>query len=204
MLADAERFAAGRYPNALAQGNRVPDDYRAEVVGRLAALTGLSEDYIDRVNLRIEHTRFFAELLRSRRQVVGRLDSRFTGWDADYALEVSNDDPSLRAIIGPYTAALNHYVRAELEYENDLPYEILSSEAAKDWSFKEFENNHVTVADKLAEAMRANPHLKVHVAVRPLRLRDAVLRRPSTPSPGCRSRRNFATTSNFGTTRRVT
>ncbi len=32
VLADAERFAAGRYPNALAQGNRVPADYRAEVV----------------------------------------------------------------------------------------------------------------------------------------------------------------------------
>ncbi len=164
VLADAERYAAGRYPNALAQGNRLPDDYRAEVIGRLAALTGLSEDYIDRVNLRIEHTRFFAELLRSRRQVVGRLDSRFTGWDTDSALDVSNDDPSFRAIIGPYTAALNHYVHAELEYHNDLPYEFLSSEAAKDWSFKEFENAAVTVADKLAEAMRANPHLKVHVA----------------------------------------
>jgi carboxypeptidase C (cathepsin A) len=164
VLADAERFAAGRYPNALAQGNRVAADYRAEVVARLAALTGLSEDYIDRVNLRIEHTRFFAELLRSRRQVVGRLDGRFTGWDVDSAGEVSVDDPSFRAIIGPYTAALNHYVRAELEYLNDLPYEILSSQAAKDWSFKEFENSHVSVADKLAEAMRANPHLKVHVA----------------------------------------
>ena len=32
------------------------------------------------------------------------------------------------------------------------------------WSYKEFENAHVTVADKLATAMRANPHLKVHVA----------------------------------------
>ncbi|TDU87286.1 carboxypeptidase C (cathepsin A) [Kribbella voronezhensis] len=164
VLADAERYAAGRYPNALAQGNRLPDDYRAEVIARLASLTGLAEDYLDRVNLRIEHTRFFAELLRSRRRVVGRLDSRFTGWDVDSAGEVSNDDPSFRAIIGPYTAALNHYVRAELEYHNDLPYEFLSRDAAKDWSFKEFESNHVTVADKLAEAMRANPHLKVHIA----------------------------------------
>jgi carboxypeptidase C (cathepsin A) len=164
VLAEAERYAAGRYPNALAQGNRLPDDYRAEVIAKLAALTGLSEDYIDRVNLRIEHTRFFAELLRSRRQVVGRLDSRFTGWDVDSAGETSQDDPAMRAIMGPYTAALNHYVRAELEYLNDLPYDVFSGDAAKDWSFKEFENNHVTVADKLAEAIRANPHLKVHIA----------------------------------------
>ncbi|MEJ1111009.1 MULTISPECIES: S10 family peptidase [unclassified Kribbella] len=164
LLADAERFAAGRYPNALAQGNRIPADYRAEVVTRLASLTGLSEDYLDRVNLRIEHMRFFAELLRSRRQVVGRLDGRFTGWDADYAGETPGKDPSFSAIIGPYTAALNHYVRVELEYKNDLPYEILNMDAAKNWSFKEFEGQQITVADKLADAMRVNPHLKVHVA----------------------------------------
>jgi carboxypeptidase C (cathepsin A) len=116
------------------------------------------------VNLRIEHGRFFAELLRSRRQVVGRLDGRFTGWDADAAGERQGKDPSFSAIIGPYTAALNHYVRVELEYKNDLPYEIINMNAAKDWSFKEFEGQQITVADKLAEAMRVNPHLKVHVA----------------------------------------
>lgn len=164
LLADAERFAAGRYPNALAQGNRIPDDYRAEVVTRLAALTGLSEDYIDRVDLRIEHQRFYTELLRSQRRTVGRLDGRFTGWEVDYAIDATPNDPSFAAIIGPYSAALNHYVRSELGYENDLPYETLSWEAAKNWSYKEFEGQQITVADKLAEALRTNPHLKVHVA----------------------------------------
>jgi carboxypeptidase C (cathepsin A) len=163
VLADAEEFAAGPYPQALAQGNRLPAEERAAVVTRLAALTGLSEDYVDRVDLRIEHARFFSELLRSRRLVVGRLDGRFTGWDPDFGRERPLEDPSFSAIIGPYTAALNHYVRAELEYENDLPYEFLSHDVNKDWSFKEFENDHVTVAGKLADAMRANPHLKVHV-----------------------------------------
>ena len=32
------------------------------------------------------------------------------------------------------------------------------------WSYAEFEGQHVFVADKLAEAMRANQHLRVHVA----------------------------------------
>ncbi|TQJ00297.1 S10 family peptidase [Kribbella jejuensis] len=164
LLADAERFAAGRYPNALAQGNRIPADYRAEVVTRLAALTGLSEDYIDRVNLRIEHMRFFGELLRAQRRTVGRLDGRFTGWSADYGSETPDRDPSMNAITGPYSAALNHYVRVELGYENDVPYEVLNMDAAKNWSFKEFEGQQVTVAEKLADAMRMNPHLKVYVA----------------------------------------
>jgi carboxypeptidase C (cathepsin A) len=66
--------------------------------------------------------------------------------------------------MGAYTAALNHYLHAELNYTNDLPYEILSMGVNSAWSYKEFENSHVTVADKLATAMRANPHLKIHVA----------------------------------------
>jgi carboxypeptidase C (cathepsin A) len=37
-------------------------------------------------------------------------------------------------------------------------------DAAKNWSYKEFEGHQITVAEKLAEAMRVNPHLKVHVA----------------------------------------
>jgi carboxypeptidase C (cathepsin A) len=132
-------------------------------VARVAALTGLTEDYVDRVDLRLEHIRFFTELLRSRRRTVGRLDGRFLGWDAHYAQESWSADPSLDAILGPYTAAVNHYLSAELGYRNDLPYEILSPRVHP-WSYKEFEGQHVQVVDDLAAAMRANPHMRVHVS----------------------------------------
>jgi carboxypeptidase C (cathepsin A) len=161
VLAEAEEFASRDYPWALAQGSRLAD--RQSIVDRVAALTGLSADYVDRVNLRIEHIRFFTELLRSRRQVTGRLDARFLGWDNDYGRELFSDDPSYTAILGPFTAALNHYVRAELEYSNDLPYEILTGNV-QPWSYKEFENASVTVANKLSAAIRANHNLRVHVA----------------------------------------
>ena len=60
--------------------------------------------------------RFFTELLRAPRQVVGRLDGRFTGWDDGLRPRARRTTTRRsRAIIGPYTAALNHYVRAELE-----------------------------------------------------------------------------------------
>ncbi len=163
VLADAEDFASRDYPWALARGSRLTDEERASAVARLAALTGLSEDYVDRVDLRIEHVRFFTELLRAQRKVVGRLDSRFTGPEHDHGREHFSQDPSYAAILGPYTAALNHYVRTDLEYENDLPYEILTGNV-RPWSYKEFEGTHVSVADKLSAAMRANPHLKVHIA----------------------------------------
>jgi carboxypeptidase C (cathepsin A) len=163
VLAEAERFAGRDYPWALAQGSRLPAQDRADAVATLARLTGLSADYVERVNLRVEHIRFFTELLRSRHRTVGRLDGRFLGWEADYGREYLSADPSLDAIVGPYTAGINHYLHAELNYANDLPYEVLN-DRVHPWSFKEFEGQSVAVADRLGAAMRANPHLRVYVA----------------------------------------
>jgi carboxypeptidase C (cathepsin A) len=115
------------------------------------------------VNLRIEHVRFYTELLRDSGRTVGRLDGRFTGWDPDGGTERMEADPSYNAIHGPYAAAFNHYVRDELEYSNDLPYEILT-DRVHPWSYKEFEGRGVSVASRLSAAMRANPHLRVHIA----------------------------------------
>ncbi|MFI6324562.1 S10 family peptidase [Nonomuraea sp. NPDC050556] len=163
VLREAEEYASRDYLWALSRGSRLTAEERAAAVAKVAGLTGLSEDYVDRVNLRLEHVRFFTELLRSRRQIVGRLDGRFTGWDADSGREHFERDPSMSAIMGPYSAALNHYVHAELGYSNDLPYEILTGRV-QPWSYKEFEGAHVHVTSKLASAMRDNHHLRVHVA----------------------------------------
>jgi len=162
VLAEAEAYAARDYPWILSRGTRLTRDERATAAARLAGLTGLTADYLDRVNLRPEHVRFLTELLRDRRQVTGRIDGRFTGWDTDYGRESWSADPSMNAIVGPYTAALNHYVRAELGYSSDLPYEVLT-DRVQPWSYAEFENQHVFVLDKLAAAMRANPHMRVHL-----------------------------------------
>jgi carboxypeptidase C (cathepsin A) len=163
VCAEAEEYAAREYPWVLRRGSRLTAEERAGAVAALARITGLSEDYVDRVDLRIEHIRFFTELLRHRRRIVGRLDGRFTGWESDYGREHLSEDPSYSAIMGPYAAGLNHYVRAELGYVNDLPYEVITDKVHP-WSYKEFEGSAVTVTDRLAAAMRANPHLKVHVA----------------------------------------
>ncbi len=160
---DAETFALGDYARALLAGHRLPESERREVVEHLARLTGLGTDYLERVGLRVESHRFFREVLRDRGLVIGRLDGRFTGHEADDAGERPTVDPSYSAIHGPYAAGFNHYVRGELGYENDLPYEILT-DRVQPWSYKEFEGRYVNVADRLAAAMRANPHLRVHIA----------------------------------------
>ncbi|MHA6615734.1 S10 family peptidase [Pseudonocardia sp. DLS-67] len=163
VLADATDFAAGDYPWALAQGNRLAAADLDRVAARLAALSGLDEGYVRRVRLRIEHLRFFRELLRGSGRTVGRIDGRFTGWEADDGGEVPGHDPSIAAITGPYTAAINSHVRTALGYANDLPYEILTGRV-QPWSYREFEGRAVSVVGKLSAAMRTNPHLRVHVA----------------------------------------
>src|SRR5699024_879610 len=60
-------------------------------------------------------------------------------------------------------ALLNDYLRSELEFESDLPYEIIA-ELYRSWKFTEFENRYVNTAETLRQAMSMNPNLKVHVA----------------------------------------
>jgi len=164
LLDEVEAFALGEYTTALMKGAALTAQERAAIVKRLARYTGLSPDYIERVNLRIEIMRFTKELLRDQRRTVGRLDSRFTGIDRDAGGETFEYDPSMANITGPYTAAFNDYVRRELNFESDLPYEVLNFKANEQWSFAQHENRYVEVAETLRKAMTANPFLKIFVA----------------------------------------
>lgn len=164
VIEEAAAYAARDYPYVLARGSRLSAQERSEAVATLARLTGLSEDYVDRADLRIEHWRFAGELLRTRGLTVGRLDSRFTGPAASGIAEHMDADPSMDAILGPYAAAFQHYLHHELGVRDESPYDIFGNDAFEQWSYKEFENASVYVLDRLARAMRQNPHLAVHFA----------------------------------------
>jgi carboxypeptidase C (cathepsin A) len=163
LLKEVEKFAQGEYTLALMKGSTLSRAERALIIEKLARYTGLSADFIDRSNLRVKDQHFFKELLRNRRRTIGRLDSRFTGIDRDSVGETHEYDPLLTNVIGPYTAAFYDYVRSELKFISDLPYEILNINVWP-WSFAEHENQYVNVAETLRKQMTINPHLKVFVA----------------------------------------
>ncbi|MCY3740932.1 MAG: peptidase S10 [Candidatus Poribacteria bacterium] len=160
---EVREFAVGDYTVALMKGSNVPSEQRADIVKKLASYTGLTPEYIERTDLRINISRFCKELLRDEAQTVGRFDSRYKGIDRDSAGEYYEYDPSSAVVQGAYTATLNDYVRGELEFESDLPYEILSRRVHP-WDYSGHQNEYVNVADTLRKAMTVNPALKVFVA----------------------------------------
>jgi len=162
-LKESEEFALGEYAHALRKGDSLDKNTRADIVTKLSKYTGISEQFIERSNLRINDQHYFKELLRERGKTVGRLDSRLLGQDRLNVTETPEFDPLLTNVMGPYTAAFYHYVRSELKFESDLQYEILS-DFVHPWSFKEFENRYVNVGETLRSAMTRNPHLKVFAA----------------------------------------
>jgi len=160
---ESRKFAVGEYADALMIGDALPAAQRTEIIQKLVRLTGLSPEYIDRTNLRIEIQRFTKELLRSERRTIGRIDARFTGIDRDAAGEHVEYDPSIAAIIGPYSGMLNDYVRNDLKFDSDLPYEVLTARV-RPWNYAPYENRYVNVAETLRSAMTQNPFLHVFVA----------------------------------------
>jgi carboxypeptidase C (cathepsin A) len=148
------------YPLALMKGDRLQGNDRKAIVAKLARLTGLVPAVLEENDLRVDLPTFNTELLRSENKTVGRLDSRFTMPGRPSGDRNIGSDPSYAAIYGVYTAMLNDYVRGELKYENDLPYEILTNRV-RPWNYSPYQNQYVNVAETLRGAIVQNPALRV-------------------------------------------
>lgn len=159
-LAEVEQWASTEYLVALARGDTLSQEEGATVARRLARYTGLSEQFILDTNLRIKIFHFTKELLRAEGLTVGRFDSRYTGRDRDNSESRFERDPSYSVIQGAYTAAFNDYVRRELQYKNDLPYEILTGRV-RPWDYGSAQNAFLNVAETLRQAISQNPSLHV-------------------------------------------
>jgi carboxypeptidase C (cathepsin A) len=159
-LAEAHEFVRTEYPQALLQGTALPAAERQQVVAKLARLTGLPARVIEDNDLRVSSSTFRKMLLHDEGLILGRYDARITGRDADPAAPYPRFDPSFAATLGPFSAAMNAYVRGELKFEDDLPYEIMGG--VSPWNY-DSRNSYPSVAGQLAGVMRENPYLRVLV-----------------------------------------
>jgi carboxypeptidase C (cathepsin A) len=159
VLNRAESFARNDYLLALSQGDALPGPDQDRIANELARLTGLSANYLKQLALRETDGRFVNDLLKDQSRSIGRFDTRFTGIRLYPGTDREEFDPSDEAVNGPFTSAFNDYVRRELKFESDLPYETVAE--VNPWTLAE--NKYLDVAANLKEAMSRNPYLKVWV-----------------------------------------
>ena len=159
-LAEARTFAKGEFTSALQQGAALPPDERTKVVAELERLTGLKASVIENHDLRVDGSVFRKQLLHDDGLILGAYDARLTGRDGDAAAPGAGFDPASAAVMGPFSAAMNSYVRNELKFEDDLPYELIGS--VQPWNYGT-RNNYANASDRLASVMNQNPYLKVLV-----------------------------------------
>ncbi|HEY3835927.1 MAG TPA: peptidase S10 [Bryobacteraceae bacterium] len=156
----ARKFAGTEYALALMKGDKLTAQERSELAKKLARFTGLDVKYIVESNYRVQVFRYFKELMRGQRRTTGRYDDRLEGIDLDAAGERAEYDPSYAAVQGAFTAAFNDYVRTELKWESDIPYEILTGKV-QPWSYARQQNQYLNVSEPLREAITQNPAMHV-------------------------------------------
>jgi carboxypeptidase C (cathepsin A) len=160
---EARSFAANEYMPAMLRIDNLTSAERATLAEKFSSMTGLSRDFVERNNFRVELGEFNKELLRSDRRSTGRLDSRFKGIDRDAASTGPDMDPSMSAIRAPYTAAFNSYVRGSLGFKSDTEYYILGGGISSPWNWN-VNNSYADTSIPLKDAMAKNPYMKVFLA----------------------------------------
>lgn len=158
---EAEAFASNEYAPALLRIDRLSPQEKQTLADKFSQFTGLSKDFIEQNNFRVELSEFMKELLRDRRRTVGRLDSRFTGIDRDAAGDNTDGDPSMNAIRPPFTSVFNDYVRRDLNFNSDLEYYLLGGGIGR-WNWN-VDNGYADTSMRLKDAMAKNPYMKIFI-----------------------------------------
>jgi carboxypeptidase C (cathepsin A) len=167
-LREVRAWARGPLQAALAKGQDISDAELDATARQMSAYTGISVEYLKRVNLRLDLTRFRKELLRDQRRTIGRYDSRFTGIDADAGDGGPEYDPSDTGISGAFIGTLHDYLERDLGWTTDMAYRPSGQGINRAWNWRhkppgaQFPGNGASdTAQDLSAAMRQNPHLKL-------------------------------------------
>ena len=165
---EVKRFAVDVYGPALMKGNRLGADERKTVIAGLSRYLGVSEDYVDRANLRISHQQFAQELLRDRKLIAGRIDSRFTGNSLNLLSEEMDYDPMFTSVGPAFISNFLDYYHNDLKFGRNKDYTV-SGQLFKKWDWAHsrpggmFPNPSPNTMPDLSRAMNDNPELRVLV-----------------------------------------
>ena len=167
----AREFATDELLPALWKGNTLGAEDRERIRDGLVRFTGLSPEYVERANLRVEGFRFARELLREEGKALGRNDARYVMDPADDLTASVTSDASSNAISGAYKAALLSYVRDDLQVTWNRAYLAPADpELSGSWNWNpagrdaNWEPHWVDTTPSLVRALEVNPSLRVLVS----------------------------------------
>jgi len=160
----AEQWASTEYQQALDKGDSLTAQDRQKVIDQMARFTGLSKEVIDEADLRINVQKFTHYLLIDQKVRVGRLDGRYTGPDPNGLLDTPFYDPTGSATQPPFTSVFNNYLRSELGYKVDMPYNVRAQTGPNErWDWGPAIQGFPDTATALRQAIVKNPYLKILV-----------------------------------------
>jgi carboxypeptidase C (cathepsin A) len=167
-LETVRSFTENEYTPALFKGDRLSENEKSNIASKLAYYTGTDTEYWLKADLRVTASEFFAEFLRDEGEIVGRLDSRFTGINEDLLAQEGSHDPQSLAISPAYISGFLDYFYGDLKVNKNLLYTITAGRRNGfkwDWSHNGNERWGATAAINtgidMATALSRDPNMKV-------------------------------------------
>ncbi|MBS4168638.1 hypothetical protein [Parachlamydia sp. AcF125] len=162
VLEEVEAFVLNDYGHALLQGDYLDEKGKQQIADKIAYYTGLNRDYILLNRLRIAPHQFRKELFRKEHRSIGRFDCRLMGIEREPYYTNCEADPGEKMIGGKFAAALNQYFFQDLNWKNDLKYEILGK--VHPWEYSGASNRYLNLSSTLARILSQNRGLQVLIA----------------------------------------
>ncbi|OHV86901.1 S10 family peptidase [Mesorhizobium sp. ORS 3428] len=158
-LAEVEHYALGDYLTALASGL---EQGGKRASGRVAEITGLPLDLVQRNFARIPASLFAREFQRASGKVLSPYDAMVATSDvAPESASIAGPDPVLDRSVPVLTSTFVAYARNELNYRTDVSYRLLNGEVSHNWDFGASRQGYAGVMSDLQRARSLNPSLGV-------------------------------------------
>lgn len=154
ILPESERFTIDELIPALAKGGFLEVQKKKEIAEKMSEYSGLSVQDIMQHHLAVPTDFFWKALLRDEGKTIGRLDSRYIGYDRLDAGTSPDYSAELTSWLHSFTPAINYYLQEVLRFKTDVKYNMFGP--VRPWD----QENDNTRED-LRQAMAQNPYLQV-------------------------------------------
>ena len=156
VLPESEDFTINQLIPALAKGGAISDAERNEIADKMSYFSGLDKKVILQHNLDVPTSFFWKDLLREKGQTIGRLDSRYLGYDRMDAGMRPDYNAEITSWLHSFTPAINYYIREHLNFKTDVKYNMFGP--VRPWN-----NDNDNVREGIGQAMAQNPYMKILV-----------------------------------------